>query len=221
MLYIGIDLAWNPNNYSGVSLLEENKVLYSGTMKGLENIINFINQYPKAQVGIDAPLKVSNESGNREIEKEFLKDFASKKLGVYPVNRSLLLKNHGVIAGEKIAENISQKLGESLFEVYPHATIMNCFHGSVLPYKRKKGRDTAFIKEQLSILINYLVKSLEGSFVEDITQLKGESLKHYEDRLDAIISAYTLYICNKFPYKLYGEIFKVPNLLNLSSRNKL
>ncbi len=219
MLYIGIDLAWNPDNYSGVSLLDENKVLYSDTMQGLENIINFIAQYPEAQVGIDAPLKVSNETGNREIEKEFLKDFASKKLGVYPVNRSLLLKNNGVIAGEVISDNIPQKLGESLFEVYPHATIMNCFHGTVLPYKRKKGRDTAFIKEQLSILQQYLLKSLEGDFIEDIHKLKGESLKRYEDRLDAIVSAYTLYICDTFSYKLYGEIFKVPDLLDLSNRN--
>lgn len=211
MQYIGVDLAWNPNNYSGIALLEENQVIYSDTIQGLENIIKFINQYPKAHVGIDAPLVVENETGNREIEKEFLRDYSSKKLGVYPVNRKLLLKYSDTIPAEEIALNISQKLGESLFEVYPHATIMNCFHGSVLPYKRKKGRDTQFIKEQLNILQNYLSDTLQGEFTENIEQLKGESLKRYEDKLDAIVSAYTLYHCDHFSYKVYGEIFKVPS----------
>lgn len=210
MQYIGIDLAWNPNNYSGIALLENNRVVYSDTIQGLENIINFINQYPKAHVGIDAPLVVENETGNREIEKEFLRDYSSKKLGAYPVNRKLLLKSSGIIAGEEIALNISQKLGISLFEVYPHATIMNCFHGSVLSYKRKKGRDTKFIKEQLNILQNYLSDTLQGEFRQSIEQLKGESLKRYEDKLDAIVSAYTLYHCDHFIHKVYGEIFKVP-----------
>jgi len=220
MKYIGIDLAWNPlNNYSGIALIEDDTILYSGVVKGLENIIDFINQYPDAKVGIDAPLKVENETGNREIEKAFLKDYSSKKLGVYPVSRSLLLKNCELIAGEEIVSKVSQVLGKTLFEVYPHVTIMNCFHGSVLPYKRKKGRDTAFLKEQLDILQSYLEKSLQGKFKEDISSLKGVSLKKHEDKLDAIVCAYTLFHCEKNPYKTYDGIFKVPLYHLFTSKN--
>lgn len=208
--YIGIDLAWNPNNSSGVALLEDNKVVFSGVVENLDKVIDFINCYPDAIVGVDAPLDVPNINGNREIEKEFLRDYSAKKLGVYPVNRELLIKNNTLIAGEKLSASIVQKLGFNLFEVYPHVTILECFHGSVLPYKRKKGRNTDFIKEQLAILSEYLSQSIQGEFKEDITKLKGVKLKAYEDKLDAIVSAYTLYYCDNNPYKLYGGIFKVP-----------
>ena len=162
-------------------------------------------------MGVDAPLLVENITGNREVEKAFLRDFSSKKLGVYPVNRTLLEKTNGYIAGEILASKIPQKLGSSLFEVYPHATILQCFHGSVLPYKRKSGRNTVYIKEQLNILQNYLLQHLKGDFAVDISKLKGMSLKHHEDKLDAILSAYTLYHCQKNNCKLYEGIFLVPN----------
>lgn len=210
MKYIGIDLAWSQNNFSGVALLEDDEVVYCDTLQSMDEITHFINQHPDAIVGVDAPLLVENETGNREAEKEFLRDFSSKKLGVYPVNRTLLTKVNGYISGEILTSKISQKLGKTLFEVYPHATIMNCFHGKVLPYKRKVGRNTAFIKEQLNILQNYLLKHLKGDFAADISQLKGKALKHHEDKLDAIVSAYTLYYCEKQKCKKYQEIFLVP-----------
>lgn len=210
MQYIGVDLAWSAYNNSGIALLEDNKIIISKVVSNLDEVIDFIKNYPNAIIGVDAPLTVPNESGNRDIEKEFLKDFSTKKLGVYPVNRKLLTKNCSIIAGEYLASNIPQKLGESLFEVYPHATIMECFHGSVLPYKRKNGRDTAFIKTQLNILENYLTSNLEGEFQEDITHLKGVKLKQYEDKLDALVCAYTLFYCKNNPHKTYGGIFKVP-----------
>lgn len=172
-------------------------------------MIKFINKYPDAIIGVDAPLYVPNEKGNRDIEKEFLKDFASKKLGIYPVNRNLLTKYSDFIVGEKLVASISQELGITLFEVYPHATILECFHGKVLEYKRKKGRDTAFIKKQLHTLELYLLEVLSGEFQEELLNLKGKALKDYEDKLDALVCAYTLFFCDKNPYKLYGGIFKI------------
>ena len=210
MKYIGVDLAWSDNNYSGVALLEDNKLLELHLLKGVYEIARFIKNFPDAIVAVDAPLKVENDTGNREIEKEFLKDYSSKKLGVYPVNRKLLSEKNGCIAGEELALNITQKLGINLFEVYPHVTIMNCFHGSVLPYKRKKGRNTAFIKEQLEVLKKYLKEVIKGDFETEISRLKGKALKDYEDKLDAIVCAYSLYFSDLYKYKLYGGIFKVP-----------
>lgn len=212
MLYIGIDLAWSENNYSGVTLLDDNKIIHTGVLSNLNEVISFIKKYPNAIIGVDAPLIVNNQTGNRSIEIEFLKDYSSKKLGVYPVNRNLMLKYSNVIVGEELVENVPQKLGKELFEVYPHATIMNCFHGTVLPYKRKKGRNTKYIREQLKILQSYLQKVLEGDFYKDIDELKGIKLKHYEDMLDSIVCAYTLFYCQKNKHKTYENIFKVPFL---------
>jgi predicted RNase H-like nuclease len=210
MKYIGIDLAWSSKNNSGVAIIENNQVEYCDILPSLDDVINFISQHPDAIVGVDAPLVVENETGNRDIEIEFLKDFAKYKLGVYPVNKKLL-EFDGKITGIELRENISQKLGSTLFEVYPHATILRCFHGKVLPYKRKKGRDTAFIKEQLNILQNYLQNSLQGEFLTNISKLKGKSLKEHEDKLDAIVCAYTLYYCHKHRCKKYKDILVVPD----------
>jgi len=211
MYYIGIDLAWSENHSSGVALIKDDEVLFCDTMDSIEDISYFINQYPKAKVGVDAPLLIENQTGNREIEKLFLKDYSKYKLGVYPVNRNLMQNSLGEIRSEVLAQKISQKLGINLFEVYPHATILECFHGSVLPYKRKKGRDTNFIRVQLNILQEYLKTHLKGDFSTDITKLKGKALKNHEDKLDAIVCAYTLYFCQTNNYKKYGDIFIVPN----------
>lgn len=212
MMYcIGVDLAWSDNNLSGVAVIKNDEVIFCDTLDTLEDIANFIKKYPDSQVGIDAPLYIPNQMGNREIEKEFLRDYSSKKLGAYPVNRDLLQDLNGTIRSEKLVDMIPYKLGENLFEVYPHATILECFHGSVLPYKRKKGRDTHFIREQLNILQNYLVSTLKGNFAVDISKLKGKALKNHEDKLDAIVCAYTLSYCQNHPHKLYGGIFLVPS----------
>ena len=209
-LYIGVDLAWSPINVSGISILENNTIVESFVIEGIDKVIDVIKKYPNAIVGVDAPLVVENENGNRKVEIEFLKDYSSKKLGVYPVNRKLLTKYHEVIPGEKLNASISQTLGKDLFEVYPHATIMNCFHGRVLPYKRKKGRDTAFIKTQIKILENYLSEKLNGEFKEDLENLRGLKLKHYEDKLDSLVCAYTLYHCKNYDFNLYEKILKIP-----------
>ncbi|MEA3384540.1 MAG: DUF429 domain-containing protein [Campylobacterota bacterium] len=210
MYYIGIDLAWSDNYSSGVAVIKNNEVVFCDIIDTLEDILKVIEKYSNAKVGVDAPLYIPNKTGNRDIEKEFLRDYSSKRLGVYPVNRDLLQNSSGVIRSEELVKMIPHTLGDNLFEVYPHATIMNCFHGSVLPYKRKKGRDVAFIRTQLNILQKYLQKVLKGDFTVDISLLKGKALKSHEDKLDAIVCAYTLSYCENNPYKIYGDIFKVP-----------
>lgn len=211
MYYIGVDLAWSDNHLSGIAVIQENKVIFCDTMDTIDEIAFFLQQYNDAQVGVDAPLYIPNQTGNRDIEKLFLKDYSAKKLGLYPVNRDLMQNSSGVIRSESLVELIPHKLGENLFEVYPHVTILECFHGKVLPYKRKKGRDTQFLKEQLNILQNYLLDRLDGDFAVDIDKLKGKALKSHEDKLDAIVCAYTLKHCSSNPYKLYGDIFMVPS----------
>ena len=94
--------------------------------------------------------------------------------------------------------------------MYPHATILECFHGEVLPYKKKSGRSIEFIKSQLVLLEKYLSSVLIGDFQENIGVLKGLKLKSYEDKLDALVCAYTLFFCSNYSHKTYGGIFKVP-----------
>ena len=218
-IFIGIDLAWGEKNPSGFCVLAyENDELLLKEIKlldSLDDILQNIELYKedKIYLGIDAPLVIPNESGNIEIEKAFNKDFSSYKISMLPVNRTLLSKYSSQIRSEVLFKKL-QKLGfkrdfehnKVVFEVYPHSTIAVCFNSyKILPYKRKKGRNTEFIKTQLAIYKNYLseVVSANEFLNRDINSLKGKALKDYEDQLDAITSAYTLFYCKSHEHKFY------------------
>jgi len=218
-VYIGIDLAWGEKNSSGFCVLTplDNtlKILEIKLLHTLDEITDEIKKYLAHQVyvGVDAPLLVPNETGNREIEKAFNKDFSKYKISMLPVNRKLLTKFSPNIRSEVLYQKLSSlgfkrdfKAKKVLFEIYPHATIALCFNDNkILPYKRKKGRDTLFIKEQLKIYQSYLqfVCKEDSLFEQNIDMLKGKSLKDYEDKLDAFTSAYTLFYCKNKSHKIY------------------
>ena len=218
-VFIGVDLAWGEKNLSGFCVLQESKakleILDIKLLKSIDDIVDEIKKYKnfKIHVGVDAPLLVPNEIANREIEKNFNKDFARYKISMLPVNKKLLTKHISIIRSEELFNKLSEygfkrdyNSDKVIYEVYPHSTIAMCFNNhEILPYKRKKGRDTAFIKEQLEIYKNYLKKEIRTHeiFKKDVSKLRGQSLKDYEDQLDACICAYTLHYCQNGDSKFY------------------
>jgi len=106
-IYIGIDLAWGEKNLSGFCALhvEKNrlKILEVKLLKSIEDILLEIQKYKDSKVfiGVDAPLVVPNETGNREIEKKFNKDFAKYKISMLPANRKILTKYSPNIRSEE------------------------------------------------------------------------------------------------------------------------
>lgn len=213
--FIGIDLAWGETNPSALAVLsndEKPELLECGLYYGIEEMVKLIETYAEkgpVTVGVDAPLKVPNETGNRETEKAFLRDFSRYRIGMLPVNRTLMTRHFGGVKGEVLLERL-QALGFELSldgergaaEVYPHATIAVCFNDNrILPYKRKKGRSTEDVKAALAVYQGYLKTALKSHSLLDapISELKGKSLKEYEDRLDGITAAYTLWFCTRHP----------------------
>ena len=222
-IFIGIDLAWGEKNLSGFCALQEGqkklKVLDLKLLKSIDEIIHEIQKYKEHNlyVGVDAPLVVSNETGNRSIEKNFNKDFSKHKISMLPANRKLLTKYSPKIRSEELFIKLNAlgfernyESNKVVFEVYPHSTIAVCFNNfKILPYKRKNGRDTAFIKEQLGIYKKFLKKVINkhSVFDEDLSELKGQKIKDYEDKLDSFTCAYTMFHClynDKKIYKLDG-----------------
>lgn len=220
-LFIGIDLAWGEKNLSGFCVLQKSKdsqklrIIELQLLKSLEEIIEAIQKYNSfnTYLGIDAPLVIPNQTGNRDIEKDFIKDFAQYKISMLPVNRNIMTKYSQTIRSEILFEKL-EALGfkrdmdhtKSVFEVYTHSTMAVCFNDyKILPYKRKKGRSTEFIKEQLAIYKNYLLDVIDAddSLIEDISSIKGQALKSYEDKLDSILCAYAMYYCLDNPHKFY------------------
>jgi putative endonuclease len=216
-VYIG--LAWGEKNLSGFCVLEQGKnklkILDIKLIKSIDEILNEIQKYKKFKVfvGVDAPLVVPNETGNREIEKKFNKDFAKYKISMLPVNTKLLTKYSPKIRSEELFLKLTNlgfkrdyNANKVIFEVYTHSTIAICFNNhKILPYKRKKGRNTEFIKHQLSIYKTYLQKVLYKHEILDsnIELLRGQSLKDYEDKLDSITCAYTMQYCQNNESKFY------------------
>jgi len=206
--FIGIDLAWKRTNRSFVVVLDQQSTIIYQKELAFDEIKPFLTSHidPKeAIIGVDAPLVVTNSSGNRSTEVAFLKEYAKYKLGAYPVNRQLLARTYGGIIGEELREALKDY---QMVEVYPHATILNLFNsGKVLPYKYKKGRNKAFYIDQLEIYSQFLdcvVRGVDGELFNSSTI---KSLKVYEDYLDSITCAYTLYYCYQYPNrcKIYGS----------------
>jgi predicted RNase H-like nuclease len=210
--YLGVDFAWSKNNFSALTLLEDNKLIETVYLQSDEEILEYINQTTPDMIGVDAALEVKNETGNRIIENQILKEYAKYKLGVYPINKNIMDKLYGGNRAEELFAKLDNyKLRENLFEVYTHATILRCFtKDRVLSYKRKKGRTTPFIKEQLEILQNYLDEVVEGIEPYNISESKSKDLKEIEDKLDSIVCAYSLYASNLNGYESYDDLLLVP-----------
>ena len=217
--FIGIDLAWGEKNLSGFSVVissgKKLKILDSKLLFSIDEIVQEIQKYTQYRVliGIDAPLVVPNESGNREIEENFNRDFAQYKISMLPVNQKLLTKYTQNIRSVELFKKLSQlgfkrdfQATKTVFEVYPHSTIATLFHNNkILPYKRKKGRDISFIKEQMSVYQNYLKKEFTTHEIlkADLSLLRGKSLKEYEDILDSLTCILSIYYSATFGAKVY------------------
>jgi predicted RNase H-like nuclease len=212
MVIIGIDLAWSRNNFSALTLLRDNQLLNTVYLKSDKEILQFITTHRPDIIGVDAALEVKNEIGNRIIENMILKDFAKYKLGIYPINKKIMNKLYGGSRAEELFSQLSSyTLRKNLFEVYTHATIIRCFtKNRVLPYKKKRGRTTPFIKEQLQLLQEYLDSVIYNMPLYDIKDSKSKDLKEIEDRLDSIVCAYTIYRAFTCGYDSYDELLLVP-----------
>ena len=212
MIYLGIDFAWSHNNFSALSLLEDNRVIETVYLQTDEDILDYIETQKPDIIGVDAALEVLNEQGNRSIENEVLKNFAKYKLGIYPINKNIMQKLYGGNRAEELFGKLDNyPLRSKLFEVYTHATILRCFTKEyVLPYKRKKGRTTPFIREQLLQLESYLMEVVDGIEKYPILEAKTKDLKVIEDKLDSIVCAYTLYLYEQKMCEKYDELMLIP-----------
>ncbi|HEX2913086.1 MAG TPA: DUF429 domain-containing protein [Chloroflexia bacterium] len=172
-----------------------------------------------ALLAIDAPLVVPNESGARSGDLELSRLFRAYQAGTHPANRTLLGRYGqppGDIRGETLAACLRQELNfeqnpylearasvRCCFECYPHSAMVVLFGlTTTLKYKRKlRGQDNdrfaafAAFQQHLSDLSRaepplYIPPEILG---RETRQLRGESLKSYEDLLDAIVCAYVAF----------------------------
>ncbi|PWJ24262.1 putative RNase H-like nuclease [Branchiibius hedensis] len=230
MHFIGIDLAWGERNPSGVAVLDEaGALVHLSAARTDDEIVEAIQPYLKGGVvvGIDAPLVVTNATGNRAAEQALNRDFARFDAGAHPVNAGIQAFADGTRGGR-----ISARLGLDLnpdstkdrraVEVYPHPATVALFKlGRTLKYKNKQGRSLSQLREEMRTLLG-LLESLatatpplrligndqwraQVAAVESATtkaQLRG-----VEDQVDAVICAYVVLYRQQRPgdTTTYGE----------------
>ena len=221
--FIGVDLAWNTDgNHTGVAVLQGSAdgVELAAVSEGLtsrKDVVQFIaaNLGRTSVVAIDASLVVPNGKGQRQCERRVSKKFGRYHASCHTTHRGrkywdaggrLLeeLRQHDVRHDFDLAR-ARQRSGGWAFEVYPHPAMLQLFGlDRIISYKkgpvadRRKG--LRILQSHLYALVSRSPGLVENSMLRnlldrDVTDVKGEALKRYEDTLDALFCAYLAWYC--------------------------
>ena len=212
MKFIGIDLGWQ-SGPSGLSCLELKadalKLTHLDRKDTLEQVLDWVDAIvpnssspTPAIIAIDAPLRISNQTGIRLADRQAHKHFGKHHAGCYPVSLnspfatklvqfSQTLEQRGFSHAPTIT---ARKLGRYQIEVFPHPASIQLFQLSqILKYKKGRLAQRAAALSQLKTLILSELPKQEPALV--IAQLPsipttGKALKAAEDKLDSILCAY-------------------------------
>ena len=228
MHFVGIDLAWGERNPTGLAVLDEGgRLLHVETVRTDEEIVAALAPYDgPVLVAFDAPLVVTNPTGNRPAEAALNRDFARFDAGAHPSNTGKPEFSDGTRGGRLSARlklDLNPKSGRArrAIEVYPHPATVALFRlGRTLKYKDKRGRDLEGLRGELLVLMD-LVETLADATpamvvaspawsalrnaVVDATRKSG--LRVVEDQVDAVVAAYVGLFAERAPERTttYGD----------------
>jgi predicted RNase H-like nuclease len=165
-----------------------------------------------AHIAIDAPLIVPNQEGRRLAEAEVGRLFRKYHAGAHPANRNRLSSWGGKIRGEEITKLLVKQgfrhdpyirqyeKSRKLYEVYPHPSMVVLFGlDKILKYKAKPNRSYEYRWKQFRTYYKHLSNLIAMPERMRFSRLRGNALKKYEDKLDAVFCAYIAYYCWKHP----------------------
>jgi len=233
MRVVGVDLAWGERNPTGVARLDDDGGLLDvASVRSDEEVVSAaaLDADAECVVGIDAPLLVTNPTGNRPAETALNRDFRAFQAGAHPSNTGLAVFADGPRGGRVAAvlglEPWPTPDGDDprrrAVEVYPHAASVALFRlGRTLKYKQKQGRDLELLRSEL-LRLTTLLEGLEGAAVP--LRLRGRAcweelvaaavdatrkshLRVVEDQVDAVLCAYVALLVVRAPGTLatYGD----------------
>ncbi len=129
MYYVGVDLAWGPRSPTGVAVLDAAGVLrHVGVAGSDDDVLGHLAPYVAGDcvVAVDAPLVVTNPTGNRPCEAALNRDFRRFEAGAHPANTGLAWFADGgrgarLCAGLGLDLDPLSPAPRKALEVYPHA----------------------------------------------------------------------------------------------------
>jgi predicted RNase H-like nuclease len=221
MHYVGVDLAWGERSPTGVAALDrEGRLQHIGVAGDDADVLAQLEPYVKGAcvVAIDAPLVVSNPTGNRPCEAALNRDFRRFDAGTHPANTGL----PWFADGGRGARLRAALPAATTFEVYPHAASVVLFGlGKTLKYKQKPGRDVELLRSELLRLMVFLEGLGAAEPRLDVSTHPGWSamktsvttatrkaqLRKAEDPVDAVLCAYIARYATERPddVTIYGE----------------
>jgi len=217
--FIGVDLAWqSERNHSGLAAFRGGRdgASFRDAASGvcdLEGVLEFVqsNEERSTVIAIDAPLIVKNPSGQRPCETQVSRRFSKAHAGAHTSNLTLYPRPGGVELARTLTslgyrhcsppdEEWSSD-GRWFFEVYPHPAHVVLFNRArIIKYKKGRVADRKRGLKELRCSLRCFVFGAHPSLQldqrvcelleSDLEQLRGTSLKQYEDTLDAMICAY-------------------------------
>ncbi len=213
MHYVGVDLAWGERNPTGLAVLDDRgHLVHLSAAITDEAIEAAVSPYVAGRclVAIDAPLVVTNPTGNRPAEAALNGDFAKFDAGAHPANTgrkelSATPRGARLAAKLKLDMDPSSTSRRRAIEVYPHPATVALFRlGRTLKYKQKPGRPLPLLKSELLQLVRLLEALADAPLPlhlgdhEDWRSLVGRvasaerkrDLRPAEDEVDAVVCAY-------------------------------
>ena len=149
MHFVGIDLAWGERRPTGLAVLDDDGRLVH-VSRGADRRRDRRPRWRRtsratAWSPIDAPLIVTNPTGNRPAEAALNKDFARFDAGAHPANTGkpeFARAAPRCADGARLGLDINPRSGRArrAIEVYPHPATVALFRlGRTLKYKNKPG----------------------------------------------------------------------------------
>src|SRR6201987_5088443 len=167
MFFAGVDLAWAGHNPTGVAVVDADGYLASvGAVRDDDKILAALRPYVRSDclVAFDAPLVVTNRTGQRPAETALNRDFRRFEAGAHPANTAKP-EFADVPRGARLAQALGLDMDprssatRRAIEVYPHpATVVLFRLARTLKYKAKPGRDLARLRSELLLLMDGLEK---------------------------------------------------------------
>ncbi|KQS69259.1 DUF429 domain-containing protein [Modestobacter sp. Leaf380] len=225
MQHIGIDLAWGLKSPTGLAVLDDaGALVHVSAVRTDEQIEAALAPFTAGPciVAIDAPLLVTNATGNRGAEKALNLDFAKFQAGAHPTNQGKPEFTDGDTRGGRLGKRLRLDLDPRSgrerrgIEVYPHAATVALFRlGKTLKYKNKPGREFPQLQAELLVLMDHLSAVAEltlGPLFADlraqvVAATKKSQLRVVEDQVDAVVCAYVGWIAVRRPDDVttYGD----------------
>lgn len=231
MHFVGIDLAWGERRPTGLAVLDDDgHLLAVAAVRTDDEIVAALSPYVTGDclVAIDAPLVVTNATGNRPAEAALNKDFARFDAGAHPSNTGkpeLRDEPRGARVASRLGLDINPRSRRARrgIEVYPHPATVALFRlGRTLKYKNKTGRDVEQLRAELLVLLG-LVEGLGAADpslrVDGLaawrelraaaeTATRKSELRAVEDQVDAVVCAYIALFAERRPERTttYGDL---------------